>query len=458
MSVAAVTLRVRRVDLFERPVTLRLPFRFGAATVTHCPQAFVRVEVELNGRTHAGASAELMVPKWFDKSPALTHEQNFEQLRESLRLARAAYTSAGEATTPWLLSDRHGDAAIAQGVAHRLPRLAAQFGAAQIDKAIADAALRAASLGWCEGVRAGVLGDPWSPQLALHRPDSVALRHTVGLADRLTDADADAGTAPDDGLPATLQAAIAACGLRYFKLKLGGDVERDLARLAAIAAVLDRSAGDYRVTLDGNETFADAASPGRFWQALTRAPALQGLLQRTLLLEQPIARATALAESITGLGITVPVILDESDDHAEAFDEGLALGYRGISSKACKGIYRSLRNAARIASQPQAGLLLSGEDLTCQAGLAVQQDSLLAASLGVTHIERNGHHYVDGFGSAPGDEAAAFADAHPCLYARDAHGRVHLAVRDGRLDLRDLHGPGFASAVHPRWDSLQPIH
>ena len=34
-----------------------------------------------------GAGAELMVPKWFDKSPALTHEQNLEQLRESLRNA-----------------------------------------------------------------------------------------------------------------------------------------------------------------------------------------------------------------------------------------------------------------------------------------------------------------------------------------------------------------------------------
>ena len=456
MSGAAVMLKLRQVDLFERPVTLRLPFRFGAATVTHCPQAFVRVEVEVNGRTHVGASAELMVPKWFDKSPALTHAQNFEQLRESLRLARAAYADTGEAATPWVLSDRHGEAAIARGLAHRLPRLAAQFGAAQLDKAIADAALRAAGLGWCDGVRAGVLGDPWSPRIALQRPNSVALRHTVGLADRLTDA--DPGTAPNDGLPATLQAAIEACGLRWFKLKLCGDSERDLARLVAIAEVLDRSAGDYRVTLDGNETFADAASLGRFWQALTRAPALQGLLQRTLLLEQPIARATALSASIAGLGIKVPVILDESDDHAEAFDEGLALGYRGISSKACKGLYRSLRNAAHIASQPNAGLLLSGEDLTCQAGLGVQQDSLLAASLGVAHVERNGHHYVDGFGIAPDDEAAAFAEAHPGLYARDAQGRVHLKVRDGRLDLRDLHGPGFASAVHPRWDSLQPIH
>ena len=35
---------------------LRLPFRFGAATVTRCPQAFVRVVAEIDGRGATGAS------------------------------------------------------------------------------------------------------------------------------------------------------------------------------------------------------------------------------------------------------------------------------------------------------------------------------------------------------------------------------------------------------------------
>jgi hypothetical protein len=451
----AVPLRVRAVELFERPVTLRLPFRFGAATVTRCPQAFVRVAVEVGGRRHEGATAELMVPKWFDKSPALTHEQNFEQLREALRVARDAYLGADAALTPWQLSDACASSAVAQGVARGLPRLAAQFGSAQLDKAVADAALRAAGQSWCDGVRAGVLGDPYHQGLEVTVPDSVALRHTVGLADRLG-AD-DPGPDPCDGLPATLEEAIAAYGLRFFKLKLCGDIERDVARLAAIAALLDRCAPtDWCVTLDGNETFADREALGRFWHAVSAEAALQRLLSRTLLLEQPIARVRALAEPIDGLGIGVPVILDESDDAPDAFERGLALGYRGISSKACKGLYRSLHSAARVARDPQR-LLLSGEDLTCQAGLAVQQDTLLAASLGVAHIERNGHHYVDGFGVAPEAEAAGFLRAHPGLYG-ERGGRVRLAPRDGRLDLRSLQVPGFASAAQPHWASLQPIH
>lgn len=447
-----VTLRVQEVQLYQRHVTLRLPFRFGAATVTQCPQAFVRVLAEVDGRRVEGASAELMVPKWFDKSPALTHEQNFEQLRESLRNAREAVLSTRDALSPHAFSQEVGEAAIATSVARGLPRLAAQFGPALLDKAVADAALRAAGLSWVDGLHAGVLGDPWSARLELVHPSHVVLRHTVGLADRLVES--DEGANPRDGLPATLEAAIQRHGLHHFKLKLSGQIEPDVARLARIAEVLQRLGGDYRVTLDGNETFTDATSLGKFWQALRTTPALAELLRRTLLLEQPLARAVALRESIASLGIGVPVILDESDDHAGALEEGLALGYHGISSKACKGIYRSLRNAHRIAQDPR--LLLSGEDLTCQAGLAVQQDTLLAASLGVRHIERNGHHYVDGFGTAPDDEALAFANAHPGFYETTA-GRPHLAVHHGQLDLNTLHVPGFATAATPQWRSLQVI-
>jgi hypothetical protein len=449
-----VLLRLRSVELYERPVTLRLPFRFGAATVTRCPQAFVRVVAEVAGRSVSGASAELMVPKWFDKSPQFTHEQNFEQLREALRCARESHLAAPHSASPWALSQAHGEAAVAQGMARGLPRLAAQFGAAVLDKAVADAALRAAQLPWVQGVRAGVLGDPHSAKLSLHAPATVAVRHTVGLADRLTAA--DAGIDPHDGLPATLQDAIHHYSLHHFKLKLSGQRDADLERLARITELLEAHAGDYRVTLDGNETFANAAAVGEFWRALEGTAMLQPLLQRTLLLEQPLPRHLALRESIRAQGIGVPVILDESDDHDEAFDQGIALGYRGISSKACKGIYRSLRNAVRASQDPQ--LLLSGEDLTCQAGLAVQQDTLLAASLGVTHIERNGHHYVDGFGIAPEAELQAFAEAHPGFYERGRENRPRLRIHQGHLDLRSLlQPPGFASAAAPRWDSLTPI-
>ena len=102
----------------------------------------MRVQVEVDGRSALGASAELMVPKWFDKNPALTHEQNFEQLRQALRCARDAYLGTDGRLTAHGLSLHAGAAATTAAVSQGLPRLAAQFGPAQLDKAVADAVLR----------------------------------------------------------------------------------------------------------------------------------------------------------------------------------------------------------------------------------------------------------------------------------------------------------------------------
>ena len=139
---------------------------------------------------------------------------------------------AGAAASPWQLSQAAGDAAIDTLVARGLPRLAAQFGPALLDKAVADAALRAAGQGWCDGVREGVLGDPWSRHLTITPAQQVTLRHTVGLADRLTPQ--DQGADPQDGLPATLQDAIHHYGLHHFKLKLSGGAVPDLPRLRPV--------------------------------------------------------------------------------------------------------------------------------------------------------------------------------------------------------------------------------
>ena len=80
---------VKEVEFFERPVKLRMPFRFGVVTLTEAPHAFVRARIVIeNGKEAEGAAAELIAPKSFDKNPALSNEQNFEQLRSSMSKAR----------------------------------------------------------------------------------------------------------------------------------------------------------------------------------------------------------------------------------------------------------------------------------------------------------------------------------------------------------------------------------
>src|SRR5258707_12314821 len=59
---------------------------------------------------------------------------------------------------------------------------------------------------------------------------------------------------------------------------------------------------------------------------------------------------------------------------------------------------------------------MTGEDLTTQAGLAVQQDLALVSLIGIRHVERNGHHYVNGMAGLPPPAQALFLAAHPGLY------------------------------------------
>jgi len=464
MSAPRIT--VRTVELFERPVDLRLPFRFGMVTLERAPQAFVRVRIGLEDGSEAwGASAEMMVPKWFEKDPARSNEADVEALRASLRNAGAAYLS-GSAASAFGHSMAHYPALGANG-------LEAGYGAALIDKAIADALCRAQALSFADALQRNLFGIGADRAIAdlegfaferflagLTPGPMIAARHTVGLVDPITGADAHARV--NDGLPETLEEVIAAYGHRWFKLKVGGDLEADLERLRAIASVLDRIPGGYAATLDGNEQYADVDGVVALWQRLLETPALATLAERVVFIEQPVKRANALSADCRALAALKPVIIDESDATLDAFPRARALGYAGVSSKTCKGLYKSIVNAARCAQWSRAlpaaapGFFLSAEDLTIQAGLALQQDLALVSTLGIAHVERNGHHYVNGMAALPEAEQAAFLAAHHDLYTR-SHGAVRVAIRAGRLSIASLGCPGFASRAEPDWSSMQSM-
>ncbi|MFO1269359.1 MAG: enolase C-terminal domain-like protein [Rubrivivax sp.] len=298
----------------------------------------------------------------------------------------------------------------------------------------------------------------------------LAARHTVGLVDPIVAADQTERVG--DGLPETLEEVVAAYGRRWFKLKVGGNVQADVERLVKIAGVLDRlvpaAAGDgYRCTLDGNEQYDSVEGVVRLWQAMAAEPLLTRLCEAVAFIEQPIKRAAALAEDVRALARFKPVIVDESDDTLDAFPRARALGYTGVSSKTCKGLYKSLLNRARCAKwNAEAGFagelesgpfLMSGEDLTIQAELALQQDLALVGLLGITHIERNGHHYVNGMAGLPVAEQQSFLEAHPDLYER-SHGAVRLRIRDGFIDCASLAAPaGFASRAWPEPGAMRPM-
>ena len=214
---------------------------------------------------------------------------------------------------------------------------------------------------------------------------------------------------------------------------------------------------DCRVTLDANEQYSDLTALAALVDRLDHDSGLRPIAAKLLYIEQPMPRDITRQSPLGSLARR-NLIIDEADDSYDAFPHARALGYRGISSKSCKGIYKSIVNATRAAkwSGEREKFFVSGEDLTCQAGLCVQQDLALGALIGVTHAERNGHHYVDGFSDTPAPEAEAFRAAHPDLYVREGDS-VRLSIHDGDLLTGSLTSPGFATGVHPNWSALSPL-
>jgi L-alanine-DL-glutamate epimerase-like enolase superfamily enzyme len=452
-------LTIRDIAFFERQVTFARPFRFGSVVVTASSQAFVLVEVEVEGMGRAvGASSEALAARWFDKRPHIPPDVTVDGLRYALLAARELYLDRSRKgfDTAFGLHAACLAGQLKACAKEDIPPLAAAYGPAEIDKAVLDALLRATNSNFFDGMAQNIAGidAQLSPDLAdgdiakflasRRRLDRVAIRHTVGMDDTV------------EGTGGVADAKENA-GARYFKLKLNGDPEHDAARLIRIGRELATLPYDYKVTLDANEQYADLAALSALIDRLDRDSALAPIATKLLYFEQPMPRETTRKSPLGALARR-DFIIDEADDSYDAFPAARALGYRGISSKSCKGIYKSIVNATRASKWSAEGAphFIAGEDLTCQAGLAVQQDLALGALIGVTHAERNGHHYVDGFGETPAAEAQAFLAVHPDLYT-DAGGKVRLAIHDGDLLTGSLTAPGFASAVHPDWTTMAPL-
>jgi L-alanine-DL-glutamate epimerase-like enolase superfamily enzyme len=318
-------------------------------TLREAPQAFARARVELpDGRSAWGAAAELMAPKWSDKNLALSNEDNFEQLRTVLRLARDAYLSDRTRASAFAHFARQHDAHQRAAAAQGFNPLLASYGPALVDRAILDALCRALGVSFYEAMQRNLagMGDAhaqfagfaWDRWLAGLRPaDRIHARHTVGLVDAISAA--DQAERVGDGLPETLEEVVQRYGHRYFKLKVGGKVDADLDRLQAIASVLDRPPQPYFASLDGNEQFESAEGVQALVNGIRGRPALRRLWESILFIEQPIARKLALDVDLRAADLGKPVIVDESDGELDTFVQARSHGFAGISSKTWKGLY-----------------------------------------------------------------------------------------------------------------------
>ena len=436
----------------------RFPFRYGIAAMTAAPHLFVRSELEIDGRTATGIASEGLPPKWFTKNPQTTFEQ--DDLPGMLRVIRKAAGFAkaiGEPTSFfdfWRTLKRQQQT---WAETNSVPPLLAQLGTALMERTVLDGLCRYLERPLHEVVRENHLGVRFAdvhPELGGVETATVfadpplrcvQVRHTVGLADPLTDAEIPDAERIDDGQPHSLLSNIRAYGLSHFKLKLSGEFDADRDRLADLTALFESEApADYRMTIDGNEQYESIEAFRDHFLHHRADSRTAPLFDHLLFVEQPIHRDHALIDSVKAgfeqWADAPAVIIDESDAGVDALPRALHLGYSGTSHKNCKGIVKSLVNRALL---DRRGGVMSAEDLAGLGPVAMLQDLALVALLGIDHAERNGHHYFAGLSMYPNSVQQQVLARHSDLYESGPRGYPVLSIKEGRISTESINAAPF---------------
>lgn len=458
MGISVVTTDSAVVNLRKR-----MPFHFGNVVVEEGAHLLLHVTAEIDGETATGLSQAGLEPSWFLKNPNLSMDAGIESL---LSVFEAAWTSAREveAETPFAfweaLYARQRE--WAAGTDH-LP-LFWNYGVSLVEQAIIDAFCRAKDTTFATAVREGLLGinlgqiydelDGERPEVLL--PDDplreTALRHTVGLTDPLVNDDLEPDKQLHDNLPQTLAEYIEKDGVSRFKVKLSSDADRDIERLQRIFEIVTDRLNEFAFTLDANEGYASAAAFREAWKTI-QADAPEGILDRLLYIEQPLARDASFTDATQEVFSNwdgPPIIIDESDDRPDSLQTALGCGYAGTSHKNCKGVFDGIVNRCLIEYYHRNSddeYVISGEDLTTLGPVELPQDLAVMATIGANHVERNGHHYYRGLSMFSEDVQNEVLDAHGDLYRRHDAEFATLDVRDGRIRLGSVVDAPFGRAL-----------
>ena len=452
-TIARVKFKIIRCDGHILNLRARMPFRFGITTMTFTPHLFLSVELSIDGQRISGVAADHLPPKWFTKNPHTSYRDDVTEMLGVIRHATDAAIQLPPSPSIYALWEQLHAHQKAWIELNNLPPLLGFFGVSLVERAMIDAYCRSLKTPFASLLQKRLLGIPDLPLELL--PDqplrSVIARHTVGLTDPITAADIAPEERIDDGLPQSLDECIRTYGLTHFKIKLCGDVAEDLHRLRRLAEVIAAESPNYAFTLDGNENFHSIEPFRALWKSLTDDTALHPFLQRLLFVEQPLHRDVALSEPVKHAMLAwadrPPIIIDESDATMTSLPTALDSGYAGTSHKNCKGIFKGIRNACRIAelrrTQPQGRWILSGEDLSNVGPVSLLQDLAMMASLGITHVERNGQHYFRGLSALPPELQSTVLQHHPDLYHLHARGFPTLDIQAGKIKIDSVMNAPF---------------
>lgn len=473
-----VKLAIESVDFFMRNMIMRMPFRYGNACLTASPLLHVRLRARGTDGEHVeGVSADILPPKWFDKSTGKNYRQNIDELVRTARIGAKAWLDAASLPkAPFAIWREAHTAATSAAKQGGLNALTGSFGSSLIERAMLDAAGKLMNADFHAMARENHLGvnpETIHPELdgrslgnaVMKQPLSrIHVRHTVGLGDPIYKEDVPASERLEDGLPQSLAECVKMHQLRYFKVKVHGRLDKDLERLGRIATLLEVAApADYKISLDGNEQFKEPQQLADWLTAVSGQTVLREFMKHVIYIEQPMDRNVALtaagASTFADFPNLPPVIIDESDDDLHSFKRAAALGYRGVSVKNCKGVFKGLLNLMLTQLYNEEGdtrYLLTGEDLCNQPLVPLQQDLCTLSVLGVDHAERNGHHYGGTLGHLSLEELNQCLEVHAALYEQFQRS-ARLSIHNGQLDLSSLPQPGFGVGMITDFRSMTPL-
>ena len=475
-----MTYRIENIELYVREtkpgrMTFALGKKGGTGDIKQGllnPLGHVRLVLKKsNGDVTFGCSADRLSVRWLDKRPGRDTGLKRRELVSLIHAAREIYLKQPEFEDPFQLWRERHPFVMKVGRGINQEDLTSSFASALMERAVIDAVCRIEGkslfemlkqdrLGFQPAVIHPEIGNLKFPQILPDRPLTLfSIRHTVGLLDPLKTGDLPQDKRVNDGLPETLEEYIKTDGVRYFKVKISGDPVYDLNRLEQLWEVVLK-AGQPVITLDANEAYSDLKSFAGFVERLEKQNT--GLFQHIEYIEQPLPRSLPIDKEaekwIRQAAERKPLLIDEADGSVDAFKKALAVGYSGTSHKNCKGVFKSLLNHALAVHHSLNGqpAFLSGEDLQNLPVVPLHQDFTTLGVLGLTHCERNGHHYNYGLSMLSEKDKQNVTKHHPEMYEKRGN-EWFLKIRGGAVRCESLQCPGFGIRDEPDWPSMMEM-
>ena len=361
-SMKTTDIHVRSVALYFLPVTMRVPLKFGAETLTSVTCARVRVTVEdARGAVAEGWGETPLSVGWVWPSAAPYDERHEALQTFCIRLAQAwAHYSEpghpieiGHTFTEDMLSSQLDTFNAQRGTREHLPWLAALVCCSPFDIAVHDAYGNLHGRPVYETYTAEFMNQDLAhwlrpadgsavkfcglyPADFFQRPAPARLAawHLVGGKDPIDAGELD-GTEPDDGYPTLLTDWIVRDGLTCLKIKLrGNDAAWDYARIVKVGQLAEAHAVTW-LSVDFNCMVQDPAYVTEILDRLMGdCPAIYG---RILYVEQPFPYDLERYQlDVHSVSARKPLFMDESAHDWHLLRLGRSLGWSGVALKTCK--------------------------------------------------------------------------------------------------------------------------